>query len=347
MMKRLMACVLVTVLLLTAFAFAEGASMKVVNVKKSVNLRSKPSTDSKSLAMVPVGTVVTDCVKEGKWYSVNYNGTTGYIRGDKLELVEEAPAPAESKPEATVTEGEPLQPAEAPAENTPAVAEGTPLVAEGTPLQAPAEDDGRVEDAPVASINEASKYEDDFVILDTVIGNVRVIGRQIYQEDKEYLMAVGLDADGNELWLKDTATHNITELMQTDIFIGGTMDKPLVMMYNACTGGGLTAIDPATGDVVWELPRSTVNLGGSISYVVDGGTGIAYIGGYYGPDPVAVDANGNVLWQSDSGREGATWLYRVELEDDGIACAYGSMAGENTGTIVYDFNGNVLRVDYD
>ena len=60
-----------------------------------------------------------------------------------------------------------------------------------------------------------------------------------------------------------------------------------------------------------------------------------------------LDCNGNVLWQADSGSEGATWLYRVELKDDGIACAYGSMASENTGTIVYDFDGKVKDVIYD
>lgn len=370
MMKRIMACLLAFVCLLTFTAFAEGITMKVVNVKEAVNLRSGPSTDTESLGLVPVGTLLEGCEKaEGtEWYAVNFNGVAGYIRGDKLEAVE---APAEAPAEEPVVEEAPAeepvveeapaeapaeepveQPAEAPAatEGEPLVAEGQPLVAEGEPLT-PAEEkpekkpksvlDENVEDAPVQSYADVSEYNDDFVILDTVAKGVRVIGRQIYQQDCEYLMAVGLDESGAELWKNETTTDSITELMQTDVFIGGTADAPLVMMYNACRG--LTAVDPVSGEVVWEISKKTLNLGGSITHVVDG-NGVLYIGGYYGPDPVAIDAGGNVLWQSDSGSAEATWLYRMELTDEGIACSYGKMADAEYGTIVYDFNGNVVSV---
>lgn len=388
MMKRIMACLLAAVCLLTSFAFAEGIYMKVVNVNTAVNLRKGPSTDTEALGQVPVGTVVTECVTDGKkqadgqvWYQVNFDGTVGYIRADKLQEVE-APAeavsekaeeqPAEEQPAEAVAE----QPAEAPAEEpaaeptpeatkkpkkkkkakateAPAEAEATavpedqPLVAEGEALQPEATRRPRrvvqtnVENAPVTSYADVSEYNDDFVILDEIVGDVRVIGRQIYQQDCEYLMAVGLDADGNELWKTETTTDNITELMQTDVFIGGTAKKPLVMMYNACRG--LSAIDPANGKVKWTIYKRDLNLGGSISHVVDS-KGICYIGGYYGPDPVAINAKGKVLWQASSGSAEATWLYRMDLSDEGIACAYGKMAGEDYGTIVYDFDGNVVSI---
>ena len=317
------------------------------------------------------------------WYQVNYNGVVGYIRADKLEevpapaeavveqpveqpaeVVAEQPAEAtaveepaaEPQPEATkkpkkkkkkkaeATEA----PAEAPAEEpAAAVTEGEPLVAEGQALQPEATKAPRrviqnnVDDAPVASYADASEYLDDFVILDEIVGDVRIIGRQIYQQDREYLMAVGLDASGAELWKKETTTDHITELMQTDMFIGGTADAPLLLMYNASRG--LTAINPATGEVAWEIAKRTLNLGGSISHAVDA-NGVAYLGGYYGPDPVAIDAGGNVLWQASSGSAEATWMYRMDLTDEGIACAYGKMAGEDYGTIVYDFSGNIVSV---
>lgn len=343
MMKRIMACVLALACLLMATALAEGLSMQVVNVKNSVNLRQQPSTDSASLGMVPVGTVVTDCSKvEGSdWYAVTYEGVSGYIRGDKLQVVEQ-PKQEEPAAEPAPAESEPQQPA------APVAAEGEPLVpADEQKAEEPvAILDKKVKDAPIESIDAPTEYDDDFKILDETVGNVRVIGRQIYQENQEYLMAVGLDANGNELWKRETATHNITELMQTDIFIGGTADSPLVLIYNASTGKGLTAVDPATGDIVWEVPRDTVFLGGSISHVVDG-NGTLYVGGYYGPDPVAIDVNGNVLWQADSGSEEATWMYRMELTADGISCLYGSMAGDNTGTIVYGFDGQIKDIIYE
>lgn len=363
MMKRIMACLLAAVCLLTSFAFAEGLYMKVVNVNTAVNLRKGPSTDTEALGQVPVGTVLSDCVKEGKWYQVNYNGTVGYIRADKLEQVE-APAeavsaqPAEQQP-AEEPAAEPTPEAtkkpkkkkkakatEAPAEDA-AVTEGQPLVAEGEALQPEATKKPRrvvqknVEDAPVASYADVSEYSDDSVILDEVVGDVRVIGRQIYQQDREYLMAVGLDASGTELWKTETTTDHITELMQTDVFIGGTAKKPLVMMYNACRG--LSAINPANGKVKWTIYKRDLNLGGSISHVVDD-KGICYIGGYYGPDPVAINAKGKVLWQASSGSAEATWLYRMDLSEAGIACAYGKMAGDDYGTIIYDFDGNLVSV---
>jgi hypothetical protein len=273
----------------------------------------------------------------------------------KISMSDEAPVaplPEQSAEPAAQTE----PPAEAPAEE-PAKAEGEPLVAEGEPLVAAGEplvaegETGKdvkaanvledVENAPVSSYADVSEYVDDNTFFDQVIGDVRVIFRQIYQQNCEYLMAVGLDAAGNEVWKKETTTDSITELMQTDVFIGGTADAPLVMMYNASKG--LTAVDPATGEVKWEIFKKDLNLGGSISHVLDG-NGVTYIGGYYGPDPVAIDPQGNVLWKASSGSAEATWLYRMELSDEGIACAYGKMAGEDYGTIIYDFNGNVVSI---
>ena len=330
MMKRMTACLLAIVCLLTAFAFAEGeriGDMKVIKVKQSVNLRKGPSTDTASLGQVPLGTVVTDCTKvEGsEWIAVNYNGVAGYIRGDFLQAVDASGAKEEKsskkksskkkKSEGKVAEGTPLVPGVEQKEK-----KAKPVLVE-------------VEDAPVADINQKTEYDDDFVILDVNVGGVRVVARQIFEAADEYLMAVGLDANGKELWKKETVTDAITELTQTDAFIAGTQDKPLLLMYNACRG--LTAIDPATGETAWELSKKELDLGGSISYGVDA-NGVAYIGGYYGPDPVAIDASGKVLWQADSGSEAATWLYTLELQSDGIVCNYGSMASENSGCIIYD-----------
>lgn len=326
MMKRILACVVAMACLLTALAacaVAEGESlgdMKVIKVKEAVNLRKGPSTDTASLGTVPLGSIVNDCttVPGSDWIAVNYNGVAGYIRGDFLEDVPEP----EPEPE--------LQPV--PAAEGEAEAE---------------EDDGKFvpdAEAPVENINQPTEYNDDFVILDDTVGGVRVIARQIFQEDVEYLMIVGLDGSGNELWKKETNTGDVSELTQTEAFIAGTESSPLVMMYNDWVG--LDALDPATGEVRWSVPKDDVFLGGSISYAV-GGNGVVYIGGYYGPDPVAIDAGGNVLWQADASSVNATWLQSIELRGDGIACRYSSMEGEKTGTIVFDYNGVMTSVETD
>ena len=78
--------------------------------------------------------------------------------------------------------------------------------------------------------------------------------------------------------------------------------------------------------------------------------GTLYIGGYYGPDPVAISADGRVLWQADCSAYSAQWMTSMELLENGISCWYGSMkddTGETTGTVTYDFNGAITEVIFD
>ena len=195
-----------------------------------------------------------------------------------------------------------------------------------------------IENPPIASITDAQVSEYDTVVLDADAGSVHVIARRIFDGEREYMMVAGLDADGNTLWQQETATSGITELTCTDAFLGGIAARPLVMLYNAEVG--LSAIDPTNGSVRWLLSRDDTPLGGGICHAV-GGNGILYVGGYYGPDPVAIDANGTVLWQSDSGSDDIYWLYDIELTADGIVCSYDNIGDSGAGTVIYDYSGNV------
>ena len=238
--------------------------------------------------------------------------------------VEEA-APAQEQ--ASVEEAPEAEPAPAPAVEPAADAVALPAV----------------ESAPIASITDPSGYENDTVILDADAGSLHIAARRIYQENREYLAVAATDASGNQVWMKESATSGITELTLTDAFIGGIAARPLVMLYNA--EQGLYAIDAATGSVRWMLSKDAISLGASVSHVVVPGNGILYIGGYYGPDPVAIDANGSVLWQASSGRDDIYWLCKIELSSEGLVCAYGSLGGEGIpGTVIYDFNGAVKEI---
>ena len=97
MMKRIMACLVAVVCLLTSFAFAEGISMKVVNVNEAVNLRKGPSTDTEGVECPGARGHGRDRLcKDGKWYQVPSTACVGYIRGDKLEGRSEVPRLAEA-----------------------------------------------------------------------------------------------------------------------------------------------------------------------------------------------------------------------------------------------------------
>ena len=310
-MKMILACLIAVACLLTAFALAEEPTMtmKVIKCKQAVNLRKGPSTDTDSLGLVPLNTELTGCaaVEGSDWIVVTYQGITGYIRNDFLELL------AVEEP----VELGPIAERELPAE------------------------------APIADINQESGYTDDGIALEQAVGGITVKARRIYTEANEYLLVVGLDASGNEVWRKQTMTPDVTEMTQTDALIGGTADAPLVLMYNDWLG--LSALDPATGEVRWEITKDQIFLGGSISRVVDA-NGVLYIAGYYGPDPVAISANGEILWQADCSDRQAQWMTMMELTEEGSSCWYGSIKGdegETTATVVFDFNGAVKEIIYD
>ena len=273
---------------------------------------------------------------------------------------EEAPIVEEPAPDAASADVEEYDPANDPVpEGEPElavddVAEDEPIVVdepvasavEATPAEeAPAEEAPAaielpaVENAPIADITADSGYESDSVILDDTAGNAHIIARRIFQENREYLAVAALDENGSPIWMQETAVDEIGEVNMTDAFIGGIAARPLVMLYNAQQG--LAAIDAATGSVRWLLSNDVQNLGAGLCHAVVPGNGIMYIGGFHGPDPVAIDANGNVLWQADSGSD-ASWLYGIELTSDGIRCAYDNMDGEgNPGVVIYDYSGAV------
>jgi uncharacterized protein YraI len=66
---------------------ATGSYVQVANVLSYVNLRSNPTTTSTILTTVPLNTVLKLNNYNNGWYEVNYNGQTGWIRGDLLAAI--------------------------------------------------------------------------------------------------------------------------------------------------------------------------------------------------------------------------------------------------------------------
>ena len=165
-------------------------------------------------------------------------------------------------------------------------------------------------------------------------------------DGSEKLTVVGYDASGAEKWRYLTDGGEPTELSMTDAFIGGTADDPRVMVFNAQEG--LYSLNLYTGEVVWLLKDGDVNLGASISHAVDG-DGSLYVCGYYGPDPVCIEHDGRVRWQSTSGSNDIYWPYEITLEDRGVVTRYAMMdRDEHEGRVIYDRDdGHVVEIEYD
>jgi len=152
------------------------------------------------------------------------------------------------------------------------------------------------------------------------------------------------DAQGQLLWDYATESLGSTELEALTVFQNEKAEVPMVMVYNSYYG--LIALDAATGNEIWTLPVSEVSLGGSIVHAVSS-DGTMYIGGYYGPDPAAISADGKLLWRASSAHNeegvGETtfyWMDNIVDLSDGIAVHY-----ENGGSPVwvgYDLKGKMV-----
>ena len=183
--------------------------------------------------------------------------------------------------------------------------------------------------------------------LDVTLNGLRVLAERARINDGEYLLVTCEDQWGSTLWYWESMTDYMTELTLTDAFLGGTAQDPLVLVYNSETG--LTALDFASGVVRWVVTPGDANLGASVSCAV-GPDGTAYIGGYYGPNPVAISAAGKVLWHADPKSDDVFWLYELNLLDENVLAAHYDYAfdGGVSGWVYYSLaDGSMLGWERD
>lgn len=184
----------------------------------------------------------------------------------------------------------------------------------------------------------------DSAVICEEINGVLVVGSYEYTDNGETYIIAAYEEGGNILWMHETSCSYTTELKMVDAFIAGTAERPLVMAYSAETG--LTALDFFTGETVW---KNTINLGGSICHAVDD-DGTMYLGGYYGPDPLAMSADGEILWRTDF-KGVYYWLHTIEVYDEHLIC-YFDMDDTNGEPVTVmlakngDFMGLVYQTDY-
>ena len=106
-----------------------------------------------------------------------------------------------------------------------------------------------------------------------------------------------------------------------EVFLSGTEEHPFVVLYNA--EKGLQAVDFDTGAERWRLEKEKLDLGVSVCWAVDE-YGTLYIAGAHGPDPVAINARGGVLWMSHVDDAAVYSPYRITVTDYGILTDYAS-----------------------
>lgn len=357
-MKKIVAVWLMIAMLccgVTAYAgvgMASMGNMKVVNCEEWVSLRESPSTSAARLAQVPLGAVVTDCIWHNDFINCTYNGVRGYILTKYLTEISEQPVNdvagiSGDMKVANCEEWVSLR--QSPSTSAGRIAK----VALGETVTncAPASNGfirceyqgmtGYILAGYLVEATPQGRFGDP--IFEAVVNGFRVLAYRGYENDGELLLVECLDAQNNLVWSRETNVTYATELDCADAFLGGAMENPRLMLYNS--NEGLYALDFFTGEEIWFLTKETVNLGGSISHAV-AEDGTMYIGGYYGPDPVAISVDGEVLWHGDP-RHDAYWLYEITIAEDGIIAVYDCIdEHETAGQVTFGFDGTMLSVEW-
>ncbi len=318
-------------------ALAEGESLgtlRVCNCEEWVSLRKKPKTSSERLEKVPLGALVTDCVrKNDEFIFCNYEGKSGYILAEYLEKPS-----AEEMQSHEWENGSILIPEEQEAL----------IVVEELPVQTITEEALPVSQMCTKEYLELMSSGGECLILESrEVGEERVTLCAVRDRSPqgETLTVAAYDPNLRYLWARQMTCRNDGQFEQLAAFTGGSKEEPRMMLYNA--DSGLQAVDLLTGDEKWTLSAKDVRLGSGICWAVEK-DGTMYIAGADGPHPVAISERGTVLWFSDPGNNDIYGPYSIQLLPEGVFTQYES--GPDGGSrghyaVLYSYFGEALKAD--
>ena len=237
-------------------------AMRVVKCNESVSLREGPDKSSRVLAKVPLDAIVLYCTNNTKQYkNVRYKKQLDLFIRCEYEGQEGYIL------KKYLTPAPEFEPAETKADY--GVMTRDEIIGEGE------------------------------VVLDWQEFNVAVLAaketRQEKKENWEYLR-VGCFIDDEPVWGYTEAVRTNGEAIPLNAFMGGTEDEPQVFVYDA--EYGLIMLDLMDGMELWTLQKDSCLLGDAAVHAVGVNTGILYVTGTDGPDPIAISSEGNVIWRS-------------------------------------------------
>ena len=278
-------------------------AMRVVNCRDYVSLRATPDKTGTVLAKVPLGSIVLYCSNDVKQYAPG-----NYRKQAELFIRCEF-------------EGQ-----------------------EGYILKKHLERAPEFEPAETMQNNDEMSREEIIgngeIILDWNEFNVSVVAayEQVSEGDATWeYVRVGCFINDIPNWGYTEAVKLIKEPITLKAFMGGTEDDPMVYVYDEAYG--LTMLDLMDGTEVWTIMKDECSIGDASVITIDDESGILYVAGTDGPDPVAIDIDGRIMWRSDVGDPEVFEPQEIILNPTDITVTYGS--GK---TVMLEYNGELISV---
>ncbi len=120
-------------------------------------------------------------------------------------------------------------------------------------------------------------------------------------------------------------------------FMGGTDDEPMVYVYDEAYG--LIMLDLMDGMEMWTILKDECAFGDAAVITVRDDTGILYIAGTNGPDPIAVSSEGTILWRAEIDDPEVYEPTLITLNPSDIEVIY------NSGrSVLLEYSGEVISV---
>ena len=150
-------------------------------------------------------------------------------------------------------------------------------------------------------------------------------------------LRVGCFIDDEPAWGYVESVKETGQFASLKAFMGGTEDEPQVYVYDA--EYGLIMLDLMDGTEGWTLSKTSCSLGDAAVFTVGENTGILYVTGSDGPDPVAISSEGNVLWRSAIDNPDVYGPKSIRLNPNDIEISY-----ESGKIVKLEYNGELINI---
>lgn len=150
-------------------------------------------------------------------------------------------------------------------------------------------------------------------------------------------LRVGCFIDDEPVWGYVESMQQRDEGVHLKAFMGGTEDEPQVYVHDQ--GYGLIMLDLMDGIESWTIELGQCDLGDAGVILVNDETGILYVAGTDGPDPVAISAQGNILWRSEPDDPEVYGPRSITLNPNDIEVHY-----ESGAVVKLEYNGDLISI---